>query len=196
MFSYFVYISFHPCQIPKNYGFKLELLPGPKTVDATYPNFRPTVTDISMSSHEIWLKSTNSFWLSFSTLYMVFFPTPKNEDVVSHPVSAWAAGNTLHKTDLSMLHISWTGRYRRQSLILVVSSCADLYCSHEEADTRMVLHAMHADKEFGRKNTKGRILVKSPDTDVFVLCLHFFPSMSNTKELWFQTGYGISPKSL
>ena len=36
MFSYFVYISFHPCQIPKNYGFKLELLPGPKTVDATY----------------------------------------------------------------------------------------------------------------------------------------------------------------
>jgi hypothetical protein len=36
MFSYFVYISFHPCQIPKNYGFKLELLPGPKTGDATY----------------------------------------------------------------------------------------------------------------------------------------------------------------
>ena len=69
-----------------------------------------------------------------------------------------------------------------------VSSCADLYCSHEEADTRMLLHAMHADKEFGRKNTKGRIIVKSPDTDVFVLCVHFFPSMSNTKELWFQTG--------
>jgi hypothetical protein len=69
-----------------------------------------------------------------------------------------------------------------------VSSCADLYCSHEEADTRMLLHAMHADNEFGRKNTKGRIIVKSPDTDVFVLCVHFFPSMSNTKELWFQTG--------
>jgi hypothetical protein len=43
----------------------------------------------------------------------------------------------------------------------------------EEADTRMLLHAMHADKEFGRKNTKGRIIVKSPDTDVFVLCVHF-----------------------
>jgi hypothetical protein len=69
-----------------------------------------------------------------------------------------------------------------------VSGCADLYCSYEEADTRMLLHAMHADKEFGRKNTKGRIIVKSPDTDVFVLCVHFFPSMSNTKELWFQTG--------
>ena len=61
-----------------------------------------------------------------------------------------------------------------------VSRCAALYCSHEEADTRMLLHAMHADKEFGRKNTKGRIIVKSPDTDVFVLCVHFFPSMSNT----------------
>jgi hypothetical protein len=53
-----------------------------------------------------------------------------------------------------------------------VSSCADLSCSHEEADTRMLLHAMHADKEFGRKNTKGRIIVKSPNTDVFVLCVH------------------------
>jgi hypothetical protein len=62
-----------------------------------------------------------------------------------------------------------------------VSSCADLYCSHEEADTRMLLHVMHADKEFGRKNTKCRIIVKSPDTDVFVLFVHFFPSMSNIK---------------
>jgi hypothetical protein len=34
---------------------------------------------------------------------MVFFPTPKNED---------AAGNTLHKTDLSMLYIKeYEGSY-------------------------------------------------------------------------------------
>jgi hypothetical protein len=54
-----------------------------------------------------------------------------------------------------------------------VSSYADLYCSHEEADTRMLHHAKHADTEFGRKNTKGRTIVKS-----------LLP------------GYGISPNSL
>jgi hypothetical protein len=64
-----------------------------------------------------------------------------------------------------------------------VSSCADLYCSHEEADTRMLLHAMHADKEFGRKNTKGRIIVKSPDTKG--------PAIYRLSP-----GYGISPNSL
>jgi hypothetical protein len=27
-----------------------------------------------------------------------------------------------------------------------VSDCQELYCTHEEADTRMILHAIHADK--------------------------------------------------
>ena len=31
-----------------------------------------------------------------------------------------------------------------------------------------------------------RIIIKSPDTDVLLLCIHFFPSMSNTKELCFK----------
>ena len=48
-----------------------------------------------------------------------------------------------------------------------VSRCAALYCSHEEADTRMLLHAMHADKDFGRKNTKGRIIGKCPLIQMF-----------------------------
>ena len=37
--------------------------------------------------------------------------------------------------------------------------------NHEEADTRMILHAKHAG------NSYGRILIASPDTDVFVLCV-------------------------
>ena len=33
-----------------------------------------------------------------------------------------------------------------------VTECKDLYCSHEEADTRMIFHATHADKQFGMKH--------------------------------------------
>jgi hypothetical protein len=29
----------------------------------------------------------------------------------------------------------------------------------------MILHAIHADKTFGESGIKGRIIVKSPDTD-------------------------------
>jgi hypothetical protein len=61
-----------------------------------------------------------------------------------------------------------------------VTECKDPYCSHEEADTRMIFHATYADKQFGMKQVKGRIITKSPDTDVLVLAVHFFP--------WFQTG--------
>jgi hypothetical protein len=69
-----------------------------------------------------------------------------------------------------------------------IMSCPDLFSNHKEADTRMLLHTIHADARFGDMNVKGRIIIKSPDTDVLLLCIHFFPSMRNTKELWFKTG--------
>jgi hypothetical protein len=43
-------------------------------------------------------------------------------------------------------------------------------------------------------NVQGRIVVKSPDTDVLVLLVHYFPNMKNTSELWFQTGLITSTK--
>ncbi len=52
----------------------------------------------------------------------------------------------------------------------------------------MVLHALCADQQFHAKVCNGRIVVKSPDTDVLVLLVHYFPQMRNTCELWFQTG--------
>jgi hypothetical protein len=43
-------------------------------------------------------------------------------------------------------------------------------------------------------NVQGCIVVKSPDTEVFVLYVHYFPKMKNTSELWFQTGLITSTK--
>ena len=72
--------------------------------------------------------------------------------------------------------------------VSTIMSCPDLFSNHKEADTRMLLHAIHADARFSDMNVKGRIINKPPDTDVLLLCIHFFPSMRNTKELWFKTG--------
>ena len=51
----------------------------------------------------------------------------------------------------------------------------------------MILQAIHVDKEFGVKGIKGRIIIKSQDTDVLILYVHYFPSMLHTHELYFQT---------
>ena len=63
-------------------------------------------------------------------------------------------------------------------------SVAQLECDHEEADTRMALHVKHAD-ECGFTN----IIVRSPDTDVFLIML--FISSSLTSNLFFLTGTGM-----
>ena len=55
--------------------------------------------------------------------------------------------------------------------------CSD----HEEADTRLLLHAKHA------ASTHRRIVIQSPDTDVAVLSIAHFEDLS-CQELWFRTG--------
>jgi hypothetical protein len=44
-----------------------------------------------------------------------------------------------------------------------VSDCPDLFSNHQEADTRMILHAIHADARFDDMNVIGRIIIQSPD---------------------------------
>ena len=46
-----------------------------------------------------------------------------------------------------------------------VSLVENLKSIYEEAETRMILHAKHS------SNSYDRILIASPDTDLFVLCV-------------------------
>jgi hypothetical protein len=75
-----------------------------------------------------------------------------------------------------------------------MSDCSCLASTQEEADTRIILHALYSDKLYQENNVQGRIVVKSPDTDVLVHLVHYFPTMKNTSELWFQTGLIPSTK--
>jgi hypothetical protein len=70
--------------------------------------FRVRSTESSMSDYSIRDKSLNWLGVSFRALNTDFFPIPKNEEVVSHPVRAWAAGKISHKTELNDLHNSCT----------------------------------------------------------------------------------------
>ena len=56
-----------------------------------------------------------------------------------------------------------------------------LKSDHEEADTRLMLHAKHA------VQARVRMIVQSPDTDVFILCTSLFQDIG-CEELWFRTG--------
>ena len=57
-------------------------------------------------------------------------------------------------------------------------------CSHEEADTRLLLHALHASR-----NGFKRLLIVTVNTDVVVLVLHHFFSL-DLQELWIEIGVG------
>ena len=52
----------------------------------------------------------------------------------------------------------------------------DFFCSHEEADTRILLHVIHSDKIFQQLNIRGLIIVKM-----------FLCSVS-IEQMWFLTG--------
>lgn len=56
-----------------------------------------------------------------------------------------------------------------------------LKSDHEEADTRLLLHAKNAVQD------GVRIIIQSPDTDVLVLCTSLFQEIG-CEELWFRTG--------
>jgi len=62
----------------------------------------------------------------------------------------------------------------------------ELHCDHEEADTRLLLHAKHASA------THQHIVIRSPDTDVLILSVAFAHNIPST--LYFLTGSGTSTR--
>lgn len=56
-----------------------------------------------------------------------------------------------------------------------------LNCNHAEADTRVILHMIEADK-----STTGDIVIRATDTDILVLILHHLHRVSST--VWMEAG--------
>jgi hypothetical protein len=74
------------------------------------------------------------------------------------------------------------GSFGNPEIVNVVSDqevfdCPDLYSTQEEVDNRMILQALHADKRLKELRKQGRIIIKTSDTDVIVLCIYFYKQM-------------------
>ena len=67
---------------------------------------------------------------------------------------------------------------------MLCSEVEELFCDHEEADTRMIAHAMHASQSY------HHVIIKSPDTDVFLIALNACLSIDG--DVYFLTGVGIT----
>ena len=63
---------------------------------------------------------------------------------------------------------------------VTVEEMTELSCDHKEANTRMLLHASHAFQSY------ENVLIKTPDTDVFIISLYFCLNFSC--RLFFETG--------
>ena len=55
-------------------------------------------------------------------------------------------------------------------------------------DTRIILQSMFVNQQMVKRNSNGRIVIKSSDNDVLLLSLHFYSKMTSIDELWFQMG--------
>ena len=67
------------------------------------------------------------------------------------------------------------------------SQLPELDSSIEEADERLLLHALHA-----TRNGKERIIILSNDTDIFVTLMFYWQKLQEEglKELWMKAGVG------
>jgi hypothetical protein len=62
------------------------------------------------------------------------------------------------------------------------------------SEFRIILQSMFVNQQMVKRNSNGRIVIKSFDNDVLLLSLHFYSKMTSIDELWFQTGSITSVK--
>ena len=70
--------------------------------------------------------------------------------------------------NIDRLEETLSGEICKHLIEEMVCEVDDLKCTHEEADTRMLLHALHC----GTTGSRAVVIV-SEDTDIFILCISF-----------------------
>lgn len=59
----------------------------------------------------------------------------------------------------------------------------ELSCADEEADTWIIVHLTDFDRRCSGATLKGRVIIKSDDTDVVVLAVRFFQHLTAVHDL-------------
>ena len=81
-------------------------------------------------------------------------------------------GSECHSFSLSGGHFS-------------VDEVNELACDHEEADTRLLLHSKYA------ATRSENVVIKSPDTDVFIIAIALCTDVSDESNIYFETGQKV-----
>ena len=90
--------------------------------------------------------------------------------------------NLIEDIELLVSHGTFCHKFSANGGELYIEECTELYSDHEEADTRLLLHAKHA------SSSHNNLIIRSPDTDVFILLLGHKPSIPSA--MYFDTGVG------
>lgn len=107
----------------------------------------------------------------------------------NHLKSVQMLSTALANVDLFVSHGTLCGRVSASiDGAVLFEKCSELCCDHEEADTRLLLHARHA------STVHDHVIIRSPDTDVFILMLGHKPAISAT--MYFDTGTGNNRRIL
>ena len=114
------------------------------------------------------------------------------ETVHGHPIAPvptaiFHAVGTMRKTNKAESGHQLEGQCRRVSELPESNSTA-IVCIKDSIDTMMLLHAVSANADFGLRDVPGTIIIRSPDTDVLVLVVQYFPKMANTVTMLIETG--------
>ena len=91
---------------------------------------------------------------------------------------------SITKYSSNVLVIATKGSTAISNVRSELDICRISPCDHEEADTRMFLHAHHASQA-----GHSRVLIRSRDTAVLVLGVHLFEQL-DVEELWLAFGVG------
>ena len=128
----------------------------------------------------------------------------RKDQKIPSPLSEFLSISSNKVTLLNLLWVEWKSTWAKsdttlfmchgdqcESILLldgniVTHSIEELQCDHEEADTRLFLHAHHAAKDH------SRIVIHSPDTDVLVLGVSLFSSLGSDEAFLFMPTYPTS----
>lgn len=110
------------------------------------------------------------------------------ESLIAFLCDHWSSYTSSYLNHLHCMYVTtkekcllFTSGISRADRVLT-QEVPQLECDHEEADTRLLLHFKAA------ADTHQRIIIKTPDTDVFVLCVAMQKTVD--KELLMMTGTG------
>ena len=85
-------------------------------------------------------------------------------------------------------------RTKDETIVSIQNDMSDVEylqpCSHEEADTRILLHVAHCARQGLRK-----LVIRTVDTDVVVLAIGHFPAL-RLDELWVRFGVGTHVRQI